>query len=99
MPEPTQPTPRERSRLAVSRLTKLLAGAAVAATAAFGVVVASGSRHGSTPSVDESSTSANVASASASDDGYDDYDDGFGLAPSQGVWSTSQPPSATSGGS
>src|SRR5262245_31645757 len=97
MPQPTQPTPRERSRLAVSRLTKLLAGAAVAATAAFGVVVATGSRHGSTPSVDESS--ANVVSASTSDDGYDDYGEGFGLAPSQGVWSTSQSPSATSGGS
>jgi hypothetical protein len=94
MTEPPQPSPREQSRLAVGRLTRLLAGLAVAATAAFGVAIASGAKHGSTPTVDTSSTSV------VTDDGSnDDVDDGFGFAPSQDVWPSSQPPSATSGGS
>jgi len=104
MSEPSPPTPREQNRLAVSRLTKLLAGAAVAATAAFGVVVASEAKHGSTTSTDSSSVSDSGAASSYTDDGsYSDdgySDDGFGgLAPSQGVWSTGQSPTATSGGS
>ena len=97
MTESFPPTPREQSRLVVGRITRLLAGLAVAATAAFAVVVASESKHTSSSSVDQSGTSAVVDS---SDGTFDDgFDDAFGLAPSQGVWSTSQPPSATSGGS
>ena len=99
MTEPPKPTPREQSRLAVGRLTRLLAGLAVAATAAFGVAVASGGKHASSATVDQSgaSSTSSVVDTSSSDDGYDD---GFGFAPSQGgVWSTSQSPSATSGGS
>ena len=42
---PTRPpTPREQSKATVGRLTKLLAGVAVAATALFGVAVASGGK-------------------------------------------------------
>jgi hypothetical protein len=98
MTESPKPTPREQSRLAVGRLTRLLAGLAVAATAAFGVAVASGGKHGSSAAVDQSgaSSTSSVVDTSSSDDGYD----GFAFAPSQGgVWSTSQSPSATSGGS
>ena len=94
MTEPSQPTPRDLSRLAVGRLTKLIAAAAVAATAAFGVAAASAGKHAATATVDQSSASV---SSDTSPDGS--YDDGFSLAPSQGVYSTGQAPSATSGGS
>jgi hypothetical protein len=103
MSESSPLTPREQSRLAVGRLTKLLAGLAVAATAAFGVAVASGSKHASGATADQSSSGSETAASSYTDDGASDDDgygdDGFGLAPSQGVWSTTQAPTATSGGS
>jgi hypothetical protein len=94
MPDSPQPSPRDRSRLATGRLTRTLAGLALAATAAFGVAIASGAKHGSGATVESSTTS--VANDDSSSEGLDD---GFGFAPSQGVLSSSQPPSATSGGS
>jgi hypothetical protein len=96
MSEPAPPTRREQSRATVGRLTKLLAGAAVAATALFGVAVASGGRHATGSTVDDSGTTAVDDSSYGS---YDDDDSGFDLGPSQGVWSSSQTPAATSGGS
>jgi hypothetical protein len=89
MSEPT--TSREQGQATVGRLTKLLAGAAVAATALFGVAVASGGKE----AADDSTTSV-VDDSSYSDYGYDD---GFDLGGNQGVWPSSQTPAATSGGS
>jgi hypothetical protein len=92
----TKVTPREQSRLAVRRLTKALAGLALAATAAF--AAAAGFRTVHHPGAAEQPASAVVENDGWDDDGWDDGG-GFGLTPSQGVWSTSRPPSATSGGS
>ena len=94
MPESPQPSAQERNRAVVGRLTGALAGLAVAATAAFGVAIASGAGHQSSATVDNSSTS--VANGDSTSEGLDDD---FGFAPSQGVWSSDQQPSATSGGS
>jgi hypothetical protein len=95
MTEPATPTPRRHTQATVGRLTKLLAGTAVAATAVFGVAVASTGKGSTGTTSHDSGTTALDSSYSDSD--YDD--DGFELGPSQGVWSSSQPPAATSGGS
>ena len=93
MSEPAPPTAREQSQATVGRLTKLLAAIAVGATALFGVAVASGGKHASGSTTDDSTV--------VDDSSYDayDYDGGFDLSPSQGVWPASQAPAATSGGS
>jgi hypothetical protein len=92
MPESPQPSPRDR--LSVGRLTRALAALAVAATAAFGVAIASGAKHAGSANADSSST--NIANDDSPNEGLDD---GFGFAPGQGVWSSGRPPTATSGGS
>ena len=81
-------TPREQTRKVVTRSSRLLAGLAVAATAAFGVVIAAEAEHGPSTADGTAGTGSSVVG-----------DDGFGFSPSSGVWSTTNPPSATSGGS
>jgi len=89
MAEAPERSPREQSRFAVRRLTAALAALSVAATALFGAFAASASRHATT-------STGSDDSAVVQDDSSGD---GFYLAPSQGVWSTPQQPTATSGGS
>jgi hypothetical protein len=93
MSEPAAPRPRPHTRATVGRLTKLLAGLSVAATAIFGVAVASGGPP-ATGGDDSSSTVVDDSSYG----GYD-ADDGFDLGPGGGVWPSTAPPAATSGGS
>ena len=99
MTEP-QLTPREQNRLAVGRLTKLLAGLAVAATAAFGAVIASGHEAGTAATVDQATASSSADGSSYDSSSDDTSSDGsFGFTPSQSVSPSTATPSATSGGS
>jgi hypothetical protein len=95
MAETPQPTSREATRLAVRRLTRVLAALAVAATAAFGAAAASATKHGTT--TDPSSTDVVVSDYG---DYGDDADNGFGFGPpGQALSPGTGGPLATSGGS
>jgi len=98
MTYPPASTPRETSRAAVRRITKLLAALAVVATAVFGAAAASATKH---QTAGDTSSGDAVSSDIASDSTYDDdpYDGSGFSPPSQGVLPSGDTPIATSGGS